>query len=125
MFNPIPKDAPEFFSDKAHYIDFQITTNRSSTENRSNRFLKFSLGRSVKTYCLRDKYLDDNAMKLLEQSREMNKRLVIKGYISPSAYSPTMFVILTHIGIYHRLKKGYMVVNPNTGEESYYKLPLI
>lgn len=124
MFNPIPTDAPEFFSDKAHYIDFQETNNRSSTENRSNRFFKFTLGRSVKTYCLRDKGNDDTAFELLKRSMAKRKRLVLKGYISPSSYSPTMFAILTHFGIYHRLKEGYMVVNPDTGEEGYYKLML-
>lgn len=122
MFNPIPKDAPEFFSDRAHYIDCKITTSRSKAENYSSRFYIFSIGRSVKNYHLRDKYFDNKALKMLEKARDDNKRLVIKGYSSPSFYGSSMFVVLTHLGIYHRAYPGFRVVNPDTGEFGYYAL---
>jgi hypothetical protein len=125
MFNPIPKDAPEFFSDRAHYIDCKITSSRSASENHRSRFYVFSIGRSIKNYHLRDKYFDDKALAILEKAREKKKRLVIKGYSSPSFYGSSMFVVLTHIGIYHRLSKGYMVVNPDTGEEGFYELTVV
>jgi len=123
VFNPIPKDAPEFSSDKAHYIDCKTTVSKSRSEQTHSRFFIFGIGRSIKNYHLRDKYCDDKALALLERTREDNKRLVIKGYNSPSMYGSSMFVVLTHIGIYHKLSRGgYRVYNPDTGELGFYKL---
>lgn len=124
MFNPIPTDAPEFFSSKAHYIDCENkVSSRGANRERektTSRYFIFSIGRSVKNYVLRDKYMDDNALELLEQTRPDNKRLVIKGYNSPSGF--TMFVVLTHFGIYVNSNPGFRVINPETGEFGYYKL---
>ncbi len=123
MFNPIPKDAPEFFSDKAHYIDCKTTVSRSRMANNGHetRFYVFSIGRSIKNYHVKDKFIDNQALKILEKAQD--KRLVIKGYTSPSLYGSSMFVVLTHIGIYHKLSRGgYRIYNPNTGELGYYSL---
>lgn len=125
MFNPIPKDAPEFFTTKAHYIDVTHTvSSRGADMNREktkSRFYIFSIGRSLKNYVLRDKYLDDTALELLINSRDRKKRLVIKGYISPSGTAA--FITLTHIGIYHKPNRSeYQIFNPKTGELGYYKV---
>lgn len=122
MFNPIPIDAPRFFSDKAHYIEDKETKSKRGADKTIVRYYVFSIGRSVKEYHLRDRYCDDAALEMLESLRLRKKRLVIKGYNSPSMYGSSMFVVLTHIGVYHRLKQGYAVFNPQTGEEGYYKL---
>ena len=122
MFNPIPKDAPEFFSDRAHYVNDKETKSKYGNEQKMTRFYVFSIGRSKKRYHLRDKYLDDRALEMLEESRENGTRLIVKGYNSPALYGSSMFVVLTHFGIYHRLYPGFRVINPNTGEIGYYKL---
>lgn len=126
MFNPIPKDAPEFFSDKAHYIDVKHTVSARGAnmdrDKHTSRFYIFSVGRSVKNYVLRDKYLDDKALDMLEKARETDARLVIKGYNSPSN-GTTMFVVLTHFGIYHKPNRSeYQVYNPDGGDLGFYKL---
>ena len=60
---------------------------------------------------------------MLESARSSKRRLVIKGYSSPAMYGSSMFVVLTHIGIYHKLSRGgYRVYNPDTGELGYYNL---
>jgi len=123
MFNPIPTDAPEFFSDKAHYVDRRVTTSHTDTDDTQTWFYIFKMGRSVKKYHLRDKYLDAKALEVLLQAKHKGTRLVVKGYSSPSLYGSSMFVVLTHIGIYHKLSHGgYRVYNPRTGELGFYRL---
>jgi len=125
MFNPIPKDAPEFISDKAHFI---TTVNKGEWQQNGtfisrSRFYHFSIGRSEKVYQMQDKFIDDKAHDLLEEARTRNERLVIKGYLAPTKNGSAMFVVLTHFGIYHKLKRGrYAVFNPETGEEGFYQL---
>jgi len=128
MFNPIPKDAPEFFTTKAHYIDVKHTVSsrgiNMDREKQKTRFYIFSIGRSVKNYVLMDKYIDDKALEMLERSRADKKRLVIKGYTSHTN-GTTMFVILTHIGIYVKHGIGFQVYNPETGAKGYYQLSIM
>lgn len=125
MFNPVPEDAPEFFTTKAHFINVihNISTRGADdVEKTRSRFYIFSIGRSVKNYLLMDKYLDDTALNLLMNSRKRKKRLVIKGYVSPAS-THTAFVTLTHIGIYHKPNRSeYQIFNPETGELGYYQL---
>ncbi len=122
MFNQIPTDAPEFFSDRAHYIDCKETKSKYGNDKSMTIFYVFSIGRSKKKYHLRDRFLDNKALVMLEISKETNKRLVIKGYTSPALYGSSMFVVITHFGIYHRLFPGFRVINPDTGEIGYYEL---
>lgn len=125
MFNPIPKDAPEFFTAMAHYLDVKHTvSSRGPAMNRQktkSRFYIFSIGRSIKDYILRDKYIDEVALALLTKSQKHKERLVLKGYLSPNGV--TAFITLTHIGIYYKPRRSeYQIFNPETGELGYYQL---
>ena len=126
MFNPIPKDAPEFFSDRAHYVCTEHKGSWGAEINddlKRSRYYLFKIGRSEKEYWFRDKYIDDNAMSLLNDSRRRKVRLVVKGYLSPAKDSPVTFIILTHFGIYHKPNRSeYQTFNPDGGEIGFYRL---
>jgi hypothetical protein len=123
-FNPIPKDAPEFFSDKAHYVKPKHTGNWEEDMSRMqrSRYYLFKIGRSEKLYPMQDKYIDDKAKTLLEQCRDNDERLVVKGYVSPPKTGTTVFVVLTRFGVYTRSGSSFNVYNPDTGEKGYYEL---
>lgn len=127
QFNLIPTDAPEFLSDKARYKGvYHKGTWRKDKDHMDTRtrWYEFKIGRSDKKYLLYDKYTDDRALRLLEDTKRQKQRLVIKGYLSPQG--ATMFVVLTHFGVYHRTRAanplGYDVYNPETGNVGYYQL---
>lgn len=125
-FNPIPLHAPEFRTNLAHYTYVSHTDKsggpKKDQDKAGARYYWFSIGNSDKIYKFQDKYLDDSAMEMLEHAKRENKRLVLKGYISPS-FGNTFFAILTHFAIWYEDKPSYKVVNPETGEVGdFYKL---
>ena len=123
-FNPIPQDAPEFQSTKAHYVKPKHTGNWEEDERtmKRSRYYLFQIGRSEKLYPMQDKYLDGTAKLLLEKCRENDDRLIIKGYLSPPTNGTTVFIVLTHFGIWRKSSNSYNVYNPETGEKGYYML---
>lgn len=120
MFNPIPQDAPEWQTNKAHYISASDRTKTEGTITTKVRYYVFKVGRSVKSYRYMDKYVDDKAKELLEKTKESKQRLSLKGYQSPTG--DLTFNILTHFGVYMRDGSGLQVYNPDTGESGYYRL---
>ena len=130
-FNPVPKDAPPFSTDQAHYVGV-IHKGKWRKDvaymNEITRWYEFRVGRSEKAYFLQDKYLDDKALSILERSKKSNIRLMLKGYNSPSSVPPTMFVILTHIAHYKRSRAGGTLTNepanPLNGQPGYYELSI-
>ena len=121
MFNPIPRDAPEFFSDRAHYVEYELISSRR--RNSISRYFIFKIGRSDKAYWFHDKYRDDKALGLLEQTKPKKVRLVIKGYMAPVKDSPVSFAVLTHFGTYHKPNRSeYQTYNPDGGEIGLYRL---
>lgn len=121
MFNPIPKDAPEFFSDRAHYIDYELISSRR--RKSVSRYFIFKIGRSDKAYWFHDKHRDNKAARLLENTVTRKVRLVIKGYLSPVKDSPVNFAVLTHFGIYHKPNRSeYQTYNPDGGDIGFYRL---
>ena len=123
-FNPIPQDAPEFLSDKAHYVKPKHTGNweENESEMKRSRYYLFKIGRSEKLYPMQDKYIDDRAKELLEQCRSNDERLLLKGYMSPPKNGVTVFIVLTHFGVWQKSDAGFNAYNPDTGEKGYYKL---
>lgn len=125
-FNPIPKHAPEFRTNMAHFQEVRHSDmslgKLKDRGKESTRSYEFKVGASIKFYRLQDKYLDDTAMEMLEQSAIDNKRLVLKGYISPS-FGATFFAVLTHFAIWKEDKPSFTIINPETGEVGdFYKL---
>lgn len=123
-FNPIPKHAPTFYTDKAHYVRTAHTGDWGRTVNHNMkkiRYYVFTIGSSAKEYWLQDKYADDLAMELLEQAKANDSRLVLKGYNSPN--KTIYFVVLVKFGIYHKPNSGDMQpYSPETGVAGFYCL---
>ena len=127
-FLPIPTDALDVRTTKAHYIG--VHTGRSAdgvNEDRNktrSRHYKFFIGRSEKVHWFRDKYADDRAMELLEHAKERKQRLVLVGYASPEKHSPRYYITLVKFGIYSKPNDDsvFSTYNPDTGEAGYYEL---
>ena len=126
-FNPIPTDAVQFHSDKAHYVKPKHTGNWEDNidDMRRSRYYLFTNGRSIKEYPMQDKYLDDKAKELLAACRDNKERLAIKGYVSPPTNGCTVFMVLTHIGVWRKSTNWSNIYNPETGEKGYYKLKTV
>jgi len=124
MYNPIPKDAPEWITDKAHFLGEDENTNRfNKILKQRTRFYAFRIGRSERTFYFKDQFLDDKACHFLQEAKRQNSRLVLKGYLSPASKGMHGFYVLTHFGLYRRRSSSKRpCVNPETGELSFYKL---
>lgn len=115
------KDAPEAIYDKAHYVDGELWTGlklNNNSEFEKNRRVCFHCGRSVKNYWLSLDKPDHHAIELLKKHKR--ERLVIKFHLVPDR--KVLWAHLTDFGIFHQLKNGYLVINPDTGEEGFYHL---
>lgn len=123
MYNPIPKDAPEFFTNKARFVQEQYSAHKKGDLITSTCFYAFRIGRSERIWWVKDQYIDPVCRAFLLGAKTRKARLVIKGYVSASTYTKTSFMILTHIALWRKSRvRGYKTYNPITGEVGFYRL---
>ena len=117
------KDAPVCIYPKARYIEGKSVEEASTTYERNPDYIQrvcFECGRSKRKYWMQFDQFNKTAIELLELSKRKKERLVINFYLRPDRKQ--MWATLTAFGIYHRVKKGYMIINPDTGEEGFYTI---
>ena len=107
----------EFFSNQAHFIIGESRYKvRAGVKGESTRWLVFRISKSRKYFQFKDEFFNDEALLMLQANDD--KRLAVKGVLSPDGYR--YWAKLTHFGIYHR--KTGEVYNPKTQEVGFYDL---
>ncbi len=97
-FDLIPKDAIQFYSDKAYYLGCEYQESTTRYVQTLRRCFCFNIGECTQVYKFRDRFIDNVVFEILEKALIVNSRLVIKGYISPHYIKLAYKSILTHFG---------------------------
>jgi len=95
-----PKVGIQFYSDNAFFIDTETQTRSLGDIVHVCRQLCFRIEGYDKVYRLRDRFLNNVALDMLEASRNNQLRLVIKGYIIPHRIDSLFKIDLMEFGVY-------------------------